>query len=120
MYAFAALSSLGNDDSLADESSIETLQQSLESALGDAATDITLDQDIPEAEEISGNDVGSAFADLFGEEDDMDSFGETTESNRCRRNCLWSSTVPVWISAKVLPKRSKRPELLWKAKPWPG
>ena len=77
---FAALSSLGNDDSLADESSIETLQQSLESALGDAATDITLDQDIPEAEEISGNDVGSAFADLFGEEDDMDSFGETTES----------------------------------------
>lgn len=77
---FAALSSLGNDDSLADESSIDTLQQSLESALGDAATDITLDQDIPEAEEISGNDVGSAFADLFGEEDDMDSFGETTES----------------------------------------
>ena len=76
----AALSSLGNDDSLADESSIDTLQQSLESALGDAATDITLDQDIPEAEEISGNDVGSAFADLFGEEDDMDSFGETTES----------------------------------------
>ena len=77
---FAALSSLGNDDSLADESSIDSLQQSLESALGDAATDITLDQDIPEAEEISGNDVGSAFADLFGEEDDMDSFGETTES----------------------------------------
>lgn len=77
---FAALSSLGNDDSLADESSIDSLQQSLESALGDAATDITLDQDIPEAEEISGNDVGSAFADLFGEEDDMDSFGETAES----------------------------------------
>ena len=77
---FAALSSLGNDDSLADESSIDSLQQSLESALGDAATDITLDQDIPEAEEISGNDVGSAFADLFGEEDDMDSFGETIES----------------------------------------
>lgn len=77
---FAALSSLGNDDSLADESSIDSLQQSLESALGDAATDITLDQDIPETEEISGNDVGSAFADLFGEEDDMDSFGETTES----------------------------------------
>lgn len=77
---FAALSSLGNDDSLADESSIDSLQQSLESALGDAATDITLDQDVPETEEISGNDVGSAFADLFGEEDDMDSFGETTES----------------------------------------
>lgn len=77
---FAALSSLGNDDSLADESSIDTLQQSLESALGDASTDITLDQEIPEGEEISGNDVGTAFADLFGEEDDMDSFGETTES----------------------------------------
>ena len=76
---FAALSSLGNDDSLADESSIDTLQQSLESALGDAATDITLDQDIPEAEEISGNDVGSAFANLFGEEDDLDSFGDTAE-----------------------------------------
>ena len=76
---FAALSALGNDDALADESSIDTLQQSLESALGDAATDISLDQEIPEGEEISGNDVGSAFANLFGEEDDLDSFGDTAE-----------------------------------------
>ena len=76
---FAALSALGNDDALADESSIDTLQQSLESALGDAATDISLDQEIPEGEEISGNDVGSAFANLFGEEDNLDSFGDTAE-----------------------------------------
>ena len=76
---FAALNALGNDDALADESSIDTLQQSLESALGDAATDISLDQEIPEGEEISGTDVGSAFANLFGEEDDLDSFGDTAE-----------------------------------------
>ena len=77
---FAALASLGSDDNSVEESAMDSLQQSLESAMGAEATDVTLDQEIPEGQEISGNDVDSAFSSLFGDDDDLDSFGETAES----------------------------------------
>ena len=70
---FAALASLGSDDSLGEESTIDSLQQSLESAMGSDISDVSLDQEISEGEEISGNDLDSAFSNFFGEEDDLDS-----------------------------------------------
>ena len=76
---FAALASLGGEDNSVEESAMDSLQQSLDSAIAEAGNE-TVDQEIPAGEEISGNDVGSAFADLFGEEDDLDSFGETTSA----------------------------------------
>ena len=76
---FAALASLGGDDNSVEESAMDSLQQSLDTALSEASAEAA-DQEIPAGEEISGNDVGSAFADLFGEEDDLDSFGETTSA----------------------------------------
>ena len=77
---FAALASLGGEDNSVEESAMDSLQQSLDSAIAEAGNE-TVDQEIPAGEEISGNDVGSAFADLFGEEDDLDSFGETTSTS---------------------------------------
>ena len=76
---FAALASLGGEDNSVEESAMDSLQQSLDSAIAEAGNE-TVDQEIPAGEEISGHDVGSAFADLFGEEDDLDSFGETTSA----------------------------------------
>lgn len=78
---FAALGALGGEDSLVDESAMDSLQQSLESAMESNATDVTLDQEIPEGEEISGNDVDSAFSSLFGDEDELDTPDEGAASS---------------------------------------
>lgn len=75
---FASLAGLGGEDSLVDESAMDSLQQSLESAMESNAADVTLDQDMPEGEEISGNDVNSAFSSLFGDEDELDTPDEAS------------------------------------------
>lgn len=72
---FAALAALGGDDNSVEESAMDSLQQSLNSALSETGADAG-DQDIAAGEEISGHDVGSAFAEMFGEDDDLDSFGD--------------------------------------------
>ncbi|WP_173383391.1 hypothetical protein [Fibrobacter succinogenes] len=72
---FAALAALGGDDNSVEESAMDSLQQSLNTALSEASAEAASQNDIPASEEISGHDVGSAFADLFGEEDDLDSLG---------------------------------------------
>ena len=72
---FAALAALGGDDNSVEESAMDSLQQSLNTALSEASAEAASQNDIPAGEEISGHDVGSAFADLFGEEDDLDSLG---------------------------------------------
>lgn len=77
---FAALASLGSDDSLVDESAMDSLQQSLESAMDSNLNDVSLDQEIPEGEEISGNDLDSAFSNLFGDEDELDTPDEAPVS----------------------------------------
>ena len=73
---FAALASLGNDDNSVEESAMDSLQQSLNTALTEAGEDASEQGEIPPGEEISGHDVGSAFAEMFGEEDDLDSFDD--------------------------------------------
>ena len=72
---FAALAALGGDDNSVEESAMDSLQQSLNTALSEASAEAAAQTDIPAGEEISGHDVGSAFADLFGEEADLDSLG---------------------------------------------
>lgn len=67
---FASLKSLGVEDDSVDESAMDTLENSLNSALDSAETDITLDEDAAPSEEISGNDVDSAFSNFFGDESD--------------------------------------------------
>ena len=77
---FAALKSLGVEDDSVDESAMDSLESSLNSAMDSAATDITLDEDAAPSEEISGNDVDSAFANFFGDEtDDLET--EPTQSS---------------------------------------
>ena len=73
---FAALAALGGDDNSVEESAMDSLQQSLNTALSEASAEAAAQTDIPAGEEISGHDVGSAFAEMFGEEDDLDSFGD--------------------------------------------
>ena len=77
---FAALASLGGEDNSVEESAMDSLQQSLNTALSESSAEAT-DQDFAAGEEISGHDVGSAFAEMFGEEDDLDSFGETSSAS---------------------------------------
>ena len=67
---FASLKSLGVEDDSIDESAVDSLENSLNSALDSAETDITLDEDAAPSEEISGNDVDSAFMNFFGDESD--------------------------------------------------
>ena len=73
---FAALASLSNDDNSVEESAMDSLQQSLNTALTEAGEETSEQGEIPPGEEISGHDVGSAFAEMFGEEDDLDSFDD--------------------------------------------
>ena len=72
---FAALASMipGNDD--ADDSAMEDLSASLNSAMdsinNDSAADKPLEE-LSEDENISSSDVGSALSDMFGLEDDLE------------------------------------------------
>ena len=67
---FASLKSLGVEDDSVDESAMDSLASSLDSALDSSAMDISLDEDAAPSEEISGNDVDSAFSNFFGDEGD--------------------------------------------------
>ena len=72
---FAALASMipGNDD--ADDSAMEDLSASLDSAMdainNESAADKPLEE-LSEDENISSSDVGSALSDMFGLEDDLE------------------------------------------------
>ncbi len=77
---FAALASLGGEDNSVEESAMDSLQQSLNTALSESGEEVGEQGDIPAGEEISGHDVGSAFAEMFGEEDDLDSFDDIPSS----------------------------------------
>ena len=79
---FASLAALSGDDSSVDEAAMDSLQKSLDSAIDETALESSESDDMPTGEEISGNDVGSAFSNLFGDDDDdLDSFDEKPSSS---------------------------------------
>ena len=68
---FAAFASLAATQDSGDENVMDSLQSSLDSAMQDFMNDSPSAPEVfPVDEEVSGNDVGSAFNDMFGEEDD--------------------------------------------------
>lgn len=79
---FASLAAMLPNGDSADDSAIEDLSASLDSAMesinNEAPIDIPVD-DFGEEENISGNDVGSALSDMFGLEDDLEA--ETPTEN---------------------------------------
>ena len=78
---FAALAALGGEDSSIDEAAMDSLQKSLDSAVDETALQSGESEELPTGEEISGNDVGSAFSNLFGDDDDLDSFEDSSSSS---------------------------------------
>lgn len=72
---FASLAAMLPNGDSADDSAMEDLSASLDSAMesinNEAPIDIPVD-DFGEEENISGNDVGSALSDMFGLEDDLE------------------------------------------------
>ncbi len=71
---FAALAAMLPNGDAADDSAMEELSASLDSVMDDIAKGVSSTEEFPVDENISGNDVNSAIADIFGAEDD-DDFG---------------------------------------------
>ena len=70
---FAAFASLSASMDSGDDTAMDTLQNSLDSVMQDMLTDEPSAPEVfPTDEEVSGNDVGAAFNDMFGEDDDLE------------------------------------------------
>ena len=70
---FAAFASLSASMDSGDDSAMDTLQNSLDSVMQDMMSDEPSSPEVfPTDEEVSGNDVGAAFNDMFGEADDLE------------------------------------------------
>ena len=70
---FAAFASLSATMDSGDDSAMDTLQNSLDSVMQDMLSDEPSAPEVfPTDEEVSGNDVGAAFNDMFGEDDDLE------------------------------------------------
>ena len=70
---FAAFASLAATQDSGEESAMDSLQSSLDSAMQDFLNDEPSAPEVfPADEEVSGDDVGSALSDMFGDDDDLE------------------------------------------------
>ena len=70
---FAAFASIAATQDSGEEAAMDSLQSSLDSAMQDFLNDEpSMPEEFPEDEKVSGSDVGSAFNDMFGEDDDLE------------------------------------------------
>ena len=94
---FASLAAMLPNGDAADDSTMEDLTASLESAMDSIKTDESegLTEEFPADENISGSDVSSALSDMFGLDDDLEP--EETASVSPFANAAPAADIPVSI-----------------------
>ena len=100
---FASLAAMLPNGDSADDSTMEDLSASLESAMDSIKTDESegLVEDFGAEENISGSDVSSALSDMFGLDDDLEP-EETTNSSPFSAAAAPASDVPASIDDNAL------------------
>ena len=100
---FASLAAMLPNGDSADDSTMEDLSASLESAMDSIKTDESegLVEDFGAEENISGSDVSSALSDMFGLDDDLEP-EETTSSSPFSAAAAPASDVPASIDDNAL------------------